>query len=205
MLHRASLRRMYYPAMRDMRVVSAIALLIVAGASGDRSRHISAAARHRCAPLCGPADAADERIERDSGRGHRHASRRDSRDPGGLSRSGVDDGGRQGDDGDQRHLRRARRADRASRQPAASADTCRRDRGSGCRLRHSLSRHAGERPASPQQHPRRSHRLQRELVQPRAPVAADDRSSRRQSHRRVDRHDQVRLPGRLQRHHRRTA
>ena len=49
------------------------------------------------------------------------------------------------------------------------------------------------------QHPRGAHGLQRELAQPRASMAADDRPSVRQGHRRVHRHRAGALSGRGQR------
>ena len=66
-------------------------------------------------------------------------------------------------------------------------------------VHHRVSRHSGRWPAPHQQHPRRAHGLQRELVQPRAPVAADDRPRGRQGHRRVHHHDAGRLSGDRQR------
>ena len=71
--------------------------------------------------------------------------------------------------------------------------------GQETRDHRALPRRARRRPAPDRQHPRRADHVQRELAEPRTPVAADDRSSVRQGHGRVHRDRARALPGGRQR------
>ena len=166
-----------------------------------RGRHLPATARHRCPPLRRSPDAADRatrtrfRPRRPSPFASSTAGTREAildltsptPDGKGMTVTGVtsDGGAVPIEHRDNRlHLPMPPRAT-AGQDVTFTISLPRRARPMACCIC--------------QQHPRRSHGIQRELVQPRAPVAADDRSSRRQGHGRVDRHDEGRLPGRVER------
>ena len=124
---------------------------------------------------------------RSDGRHAVHEGRRDRRRAG----SGVA-GQRQRDDGDGRHQRRPGRALRPPEQRADAAAAGAVTRGTARAVHHRLSRRAGQRPAPDHEQVRRVERVQRELAEPRARVAADDRSPVRQGHQRVHRHGAAR-------------
>ena len=96
--------------------------------------------------------------------------------------------GRQGHDGVGRFGRRTDRRLHARGGSAARAAPVAGCQRRGDRGRDQIQRRPGQRTAADPEHPRRADRLQRELAEPRPAVAADDRPSVRQGHRRVHRH-----------------